>query len=62
MCCAVCPLVRCIGRVLLVGGRSLIFGGTVFLVFVVMSVGVAVFLAGTSSIVTAVFVFNLYFK
>ena len=47
---------------LLVGERSLIFGGTFFLVFVVMSVGVAVFFAGTSSIVTAVFVFNVYFR
>ncbi len=53
---------QCIGRVLLVNGRSLIFGENVFMELVAMSVGVEVFFAGTSSFVTAIFVFNLYVR
>ena len=53
---------RCIGRALLVGRGPLVFGKKLLLEFFVMSVGVAVFLAGTYSVLTAVSVFNLYFK
>ncbi len=52
------PLVRCIGRALLVGRGPLVFGETLFMQYVVMSVEIAVVISGACLFVTVVFRFN----
>ena len=56
------PLVRCIGRVLLVGEGPMVFGESLFLRSIVVSVGVAVVFVGTCLLVTVVFLFNWIFR